>query len=100
MVDTSGENRKLLAVGGRSSVWLPGDTAIIFDKLDYKLYYLDLKTMQESLLCDCTDARFVEMSPDGKSIYYEDQGVADGWATSIYRMDLATGDTTHIVGGS
>ena len=51
-------------------------------------------------LCDCTDSRFPEVSPDRKSVYYEDQGVANNWATSIYRMDLTTGDTTHIVGGS
>jgi Tol biopolymer transport system component len=100
IVDTTGENRVLLSPGGSYSTWLPGDTAIIFMKIDFKLYYLNLTTMQESLLCDCIDSRFPEMSPDGKSVYYEDQGVANNWATSIYRMDLTTGDTTHIVGGS
>jgi Tol biopolymer transport system component len=100
IVDTTGENRVLLSPGGSYSTWLPGDTAIIFMKIDFKLYYLNLTTMQESLLCDCIDSRFPEMSPDGKSVYYEDQGVANNWATSIYRMDLATGDTTHIVGGT
>lgn len=100
IVDTTGDNRVLLAPGGSHSTWLPGDTAIIYMKIDFKLYYLNLNTMQESLLCDCGFARFPEMSPDGKSLYYEDRGVANNWATSIYRMDLATGDTTHIVGGS
>ena len=99
MIDTTGEGRTLLSIGGSYSTWLPGDTAIIFMKVNFKLYYLNLNTMQESLLCDCAFARFPEMDIDGKSLYYEDRGVANNWATSIYRMDLATGDTTHIVGG-
>ncbi|HWR83289.1 MAG TPA: hypothetical protein VN285_08300 [Candidatus Deferrimicrobium sp.] len=100
MVDTNGADRTLLSVGGAYPTWVPGDTAIIFHKPDFKLYYLNLTTMQESLLCDCVDARFAEMAVDGKTFYYEDYGVANNWATSIYRMDLTTGDTTHIVGGT
>ena len=99
IVDTTGENRVLLSPGGSHSTWLPGDTAVVFIK-NVRLYYLNLNTMQESLLCDCRYSRFPEMSPDGKSVYYEAPGVANNWATSIYKMGLSTGDTTHIVGGS
>lgn len=99
VVDTNGENRRLLAAGGLDATWLPGDTEIIFFRVDFRLYYLNLVNMQESLVCDCADARFPEVTADGRHLYYEDAGVADNWATSTYRMDLATGDTTHIVGG-
>jgi Tol biopolymer transport system component len=100
VIDTNGQNRQLLAAGGLSSTWLPGDTAIVFFRPDFKLFYLSLVTMQESLLCDCSDARFPEVESTGRYLYYEDAGIADNWATSIYRMTLTSGETTHIVGGS
>ena len=99
-IDTNGENRQLLAVEGLNSTWLPGDTAIIFFRPDFKLYYLNLANMQESLVCNCSFARFPVMDPDGRHLYYEDAGAADGWGNSIYRMDLTTGDTVRIRGGS
>lgn len=100
VVDTNGNNLRLLSPGGAGSVWLPGDTALVFHKIDFNLYYLHLGAMEESLICDCLDARFPEMETTGNSLLYEDQGVSDNWATSVYRMNLLTGDTTHIVGGS
>ncbi len=100
VIDTNGQNRTLLSVGGLHAAWLPGDTAMIYMKGDFKLYYLDLTTMQESLLCDFGFARFPDIDSTGRWLYYEDRGVANNWATSIYRMDLTTGDTVHIVGGS
>ncbi len=53
VVDTNGNNLQVLASGGRQAAWLHGDTAIVFHKVDFKLYYLNLGTMEESLLCDC-----------------------------------------------
>ncbi len=100
VIDTNGQNRTLLSVGGLHAAWLPGDTAMIYMKGDFKLYYLDLTTMQESLLCDFGFARFPDIDSTGRWLYYEDRGVANNWATSIYRMDLTTGDTVHIVGGT
>ena len=100
VIDTNGENQTLLTVGAAYATWLPGDTAIIYHGIDFKLYYMNLSTMQESLLCDCIDSRFPDIDSTGQWLYYEDQGVANNWATSIYKMDLMTGDTTHIVGGS
>lgn len=81
-VDTTGENRVLLSPGGSHSTWLPGDTAIIFMKTNFKLYYLNLNTMAESLLCDCGFARFPEMSPDGRYLLISRH--------KVYRYDMVT----------
>ncbi|MEJ2722957.1 MAG: hypothetical protein P8181_17745 [bacterium] len=100
VVDTTGENLHKVAVGGAIGIWLPGDTQLVVMGVDFKLYTLDLRKDSLSLLCDCAFARFPELDPTGRYLYYEDAGVANGWATSIFRMDLTTRDTTHIVGGS
>jgi len=100
VVDTTGENLHSVVRGGVAAVWLPGDSQLVVMGGDFKLYLLNLRSGSLSSLCDCVDARFPEVDPTGTYLYYEDAGVADGWATSIYRMDLATSDTTHIIGGS
>ncbi|MEW6049567.1 MAG: hypothetical protein AB1644_00650 [Candidatus Zixiibacteriota bacterium] len=98
VVDTLGGSPIFLRRYAFDAVWLPGDSEFIFFS-GFKLYKLHLPAMQITLICDCVDARFPELDPTGRYLYYEDQGVADNWATSVYRMDLQTGDTVHIVGG-
>jgi hypothetical protein len=98
VTDTVGGEPQKLAPGSSQAQWLPGDSEFIFFS-GFKLYKMHLPTMQISTVCDCEDARFPELDPTGRYLYYEDQGAANGWSTSIYRMDLQTGDTVHIVGG-
>ena len=100
IIDTTGENRRPVLGNAVMAVWLPGDSELVVMSLDFKLWRFNLNTQSLTRLCDCLDARFLEVDPSGQYLYYEDAGVANGWATSIYRMDLATGDTTHIIGGS
>ena len=100
LIDTTGTEITPLTIGGMYATWLPGDSEIVFFKGNFKLYYMNLNTMQELLLCDCSFARFPDYDINNNLLYYEDQGVSHNWATSIYKMDLTTGDTTHIVGGS
>ncbi|HPM37398.1 MAG TPA: hypothetical protein PK186_07560 [candidate division Zixibacteria bacterium] len=100
IIDTTGENRHPVVAGAIDGVFLPGDTQLVIMGADFKLYVLDLNTSSLQLLVDHAFSRFPDIDPDRGYLYYEDAGVANGWATSIYRMDLATGDTTHIIGGS
>lgn len=100
VVDTTGANLHRVVTGGVLGIWLPGDTQMVVMGYDFKLYLLDLLGDSLSFICDCTDARFPELDPTGRYLYYEDAGVANGWATSIFRMDLDTRDTTHITGGT
>ena len=100
IVDTTGENRYPVLGGAVMAVWLPGDTELVAMGKDFKLYRLNLNTHQLTNLCDCVDSRHLELDPSGRYLYYEDAGDADGWAPSVYRMDLTPGDTTNIIGGS
>lgn len=100
VVDTTGGNLHWVAAGAAMAVWLPGDSELVVMGTDFKLYRLNLNNNAVNVICDCAFARFPDLDPQRGLLYFEDQGVANGWATSIYCMDLATGDTTHIVGGS
>lgn len=100
VIDTNGRNRTPISQNGLASTWLPGDTALIFFKDDFRLYYVNLTTMQESLLCNCSFARYPDMDPNGTHVFYEEAGVSDNWGNSVYRKDLSSGDTSYIVGGS